>query len=508
MTQPFDVAVVGLGPTGAVLSLLLAQAGLKVFVCDRLPGVHEIPRALAMDHEIMRVFQQLGLSQSIGPFCEPFTPSEYRGVNGQLIKRMTMASPPYPMGHVPSMVFSQPPLERVLRERIAKCPEITVALQTELLNFRQDTDQVSLQLRGSQDQEIDVQAQWLVGCDGGASTVRAMAGIELQDLDFDEPWLVVDVMVNDQGLAKLPSVSVQYCEPERPCTLVIGPGRHRRWEISLQPGEDPQRMATPEQTWKLLSRWITPQDGQLWRQSSYRFHALVAQQWRQGRVFLAGDAAHMQPPFLGQGMCQGIRDATNLAWKLITAFQHPKSHTKVQALLDSYVTERKAHVSELTSRIKKIGAIICERDLQRALQRDAQMLADCGGVVPDTPRQDVMPPLSSGLLSATPSTARGLLFPQPRLQQPDEWMDDVMGHGWRWVTDGQCESPSDTTGWTVCDLRGACAEREGVVQAWLNRHQAHAALIRPDHHVFGVATHLQQAQALRDEWCQWMPEPH
>ena len=300
----FDVAVVGFGPTGAVLAGLLAQAGLSVHVCDRLPGVYEIPRALAMDHEIMRVFQQLGLSDAIAPFCEPFTPSEYYGVDGQLIRRMTMVAPPYPQGHVPSMVFSQPPLERALRERIARFPNVTIALETVLEGYTQKPDHVELILRGPDQQSRNVKAKWLVGCDGGSSTVRSLAGIALQDLDFDEPWLVVDVMVNDQGLAKLPKVSVQYCEPDRPCTLVIGPGRHRRWEISLKEGEDPQLMATPTETWRLLSRWITPQDGELWRQSSYRFHALVATQWRRGRVFLAGDSAHMQPPFLGQGMCQ------------------------------------------------------------------------------------------------------------------------------------------------------------------------------------------------------------
>jgi 3-(3-hydroxy-phenyl)propionate hydroxylase len=405
------------------------------------------------------------------------------------------------------MVFSQPPLERALREHIARCPQITVALQTEMLSYQQNADHVTAQLCGPQGNELDIQAQWLVGCDGGSSTVRALAGIELQDLGFDEPWLVVDVMVNDQGLAKLPQVSVQYCEPERPSTLVIGPGRHRRWEISLKAGEDPQRMATPEHTWRLLSRWLTPQDGELWRQSSYRFHALVAQQWRQGRVFLAGDAAHMQPPFLGQGMCQGIRDATNLAWKLIAVSRHSFTPEKTQALLDSYCIERKAHVIELTSRIKKIGEVICERDLQRALQRDADMLAACAGTVPDTPRQDVMPALSSGMLSAVPGSGRGSLFPQPRLLSPDALMDDVMGHGWRWVTDGTWALPDDTSGWTVCNLSDRCAEREGVVQSWLSHHQGHAALIRPDHHVFGVATSKPQVQALRDEWLQWMPMP-
>jgi 3-(3-hydroxy-phenyl)propionate hydroxylase len=504
----FDAAIVGMGPSGAVLAALLARQGLSVYVCDRLPGVYEIPRALAMDHEIMRVFQQLGLVDAISPFCEPFTPSEYYGVDGQLIRRMTMVDPPYPMGHVPSLVFSQPPLEKALRQCVAGLSGVTVELQTEMLSLSQTDDMVTITVRSADGHSKPVSARWLIGCDGGASSVRAMAGLTLEDLDFDEPWLVVDVMVNEQGLQKLPKVSVQYCEPERPCTLVIGPGQHRRWEISLKPGEDPQLMATPEQTWRLLSRWITPHDGELWRQSSYRFHALVAHEWRQGRVFLAGDAAHMQPPFLGQGMCQGIRDVVNLAWKLDTVKDRPWHDPLTRRIMDTYGAERRAHVRELTQRIKKIGEVICERDITRARARDAQLLAACGGVVPDTPRQDVLPPLEVGMLSRTPSTARGTLFPQPRLAPDGRLMDEVLGHGWRWVSDGHVNLPQMPALWRSCLLGDTCLELEGVVASWLARHQCHAALVRPDHRVFGVAGDDQQALTLRDEWMEWLGQVH
>jgi len=307
-----DVAVVGYGPAGAVAAALLGQAGLRVQVIERLRGVYEIPRAIALDHEILRVFQQIGVVDAVAPYLEPFTPSEFFGVDGQLIRRMTMVAPPYPQGYTPSMVFTQPEVERVLRERVAKLPGVSLALGTDLVSLQQHIDEVVLSLKGDDGSASTLRARWVIGCDGGASTVRAQVGIELEDLDFDEPWLVVDVRVNAQGLAKLPKTSVQFCEPERPCTLVIGPKNHRRWEISLRDGEDPREAATPEGTWKLLSRWLTPQDGELWRQSSYRFHALGAESWRAGRVFLAGDAAHMQPPFLGQGMCQGVRDVGNL----------------------------------------------------------------------------------------------------------------------------------------------------------------------------------------------------
>jgi 3-(3-hydroxy-phenyl)propionate hydroxylase len=511
----FDVAIVGYGPAGAVAAALLGQAGLRVFVCDRLQGVYEIPRAIALDHEILRVFQQIGIVDAIAPHLEPFTPSEYFGVDGQMIRRMTMIDPPYPQGYTPSMVFTQPPVERALRARVAQFDNVTVALGTELQSLEQDADGATLGLRSDDGRTHSIRADWVIGCDGGASTVRSQAGLTLEDLDFDEPWLVVDVRVNERGLAKLPSTSVQYCEPERPCTLVIGPGNHRRWEISLKPGEDAREVATPEGTWKLLSRWLTPDDGELWRQSSYRFHALVAAQWRAGRVFVAGDAAHMQPPFLGQGMCQGVRDVSNLAWKLLAVIRGEVQGAAAQALLDSYGQERKAHVRELTSRIKAFGAVICERDVAKARARDAKMLADCGGVVKDTPRQDVLPRLETGLLSRHVGTARGTLFPQPRLaldvaldgqgaEAPATLlMDQLHGHGWRLVHDGSLAVPASGRGLkaiAVGMVVGAAHETEGVLAGWFRRHECHAALVRPDHYVYGSAASPDELQALLAEW--------
>jgi len=492
-STPYDVAIVGYGPTGQVAANLLGRRGLRVYVCERLPDVYEIPRAIALDHEIMRVFQQLEVAEAVAPHTEPFSNSEYFGVDGQLIRRMTMLPPPYPQGYTPSMVFTQPPVERALRASVGQLPNVTVALGVELQRIAQDADGVTLTLGGT-DRQRAVRARYAIACDGGGSPVRTQLGMALDDLDFDEPWLVVDVLVNAQGLAKLPTMSVQYCEPERPCSLVNGPGNHRRWEISLKPGEDPKQVATEAETWKLLARWITPADGRLWRQASYRFHALVASQWRQGRVFLAGDAAHMQPPFLGQGMCQGIRDVANLAWKLTAVLHGEVKGAAAQALLDSYGEERKAHVRELTSRIKGVGAVICERDTDKARARDARLLAECGGTVQDTPRQDILPRLESGLLSPQPSPARGTLFPQPWLRTDDgpARMDAVLGNGWRLVLDAsvaQASLPAMAMafdGLRVLPL-AQMPETESVAAAWFARHASVAALVRPDNYVFGVA---------------------
>ena len=507
-TPDYDVAIAGFGPAGAVACALLGQAGLRVYACDKLEGVYEIPRAISLDHEILRVFQQLGLIDAIAPHCEPFTPSEFYGVDGALIRRMTMVEPPYPQGHVPSNVFSQPPVERAIRARVAAMANVTVDLGVEVVAVAQGPQAASLQVKGPAGLKT-VTASYVVACDGGSSTVRTLLDLPLDDLDFDEPWLVVDVLVNEQGLAKLPKVSVQYCEPDRPCTLVIGPKNHRRWEISLKPGEDPKEAATEEATWRHLARWLTPQDGRLWRQASYRFHALVATEWRAGRVFLAGDAAHMQPPFLGQGMCQGVRDVTNLAWKLASVLRGDVRGAAADDLLDSYGQERKAHVRELTTRIKAIGAVICERDPAKARARDAKLLADAGGTVKDTPRQDVLPRLEGGCLAAQDSVGRGTLFPQPRLQG-GQLMDERFGNGWRLVLSSRelLPPPAEAGGGggapapvapALIDL-AATPESDGVVSTWMSRHACRAALVRPDNYVYGTATDPASLQALLADW--------
>jgi len=497
----FEVAIAGFGPAGATLACLLGAQGIRTLVVDRLAGVYDKPRAFAMDHEVMRVFQNLGLAEAIAPHIAPFSASEHYGVDGQLIRRLTMIDPPYPLGWTPSIVFRQPPLEAALRDKVRATPGVTASLGEELVSFSQDAGRVMLTLQ-REGVTREVTARYLIGCDGASSTVRRTLGIEYQDLGFDEPWLVVDVGVNAQGAAKCPKTSAQFCEPSRPTTFLIGVGEHRRWEIMLLPGETPQEVETDAAVWKLLSRWLTPQDGTLWRRASYRFHALVASRWRERRVFLAGDAAHQQPPFLGQGMCQGIRDVANLAWKLSAVLQGRAG----DALLDTYGTERSSHVRRLTTTIEHIGRNICERDPAKARARDADLIAQAGGSVKGVPRQDLIPPLDGGLLAPGPDSARGTLFPQPRVKAGGRSMllDDAAGHGLRLMLGAQVNAAKVAAlesvrqcGAQVVQVGGkGWPEEDGIVAAWLARHGAVCALVRPDHYVYGVASTLEGIDAL------------
>jgi len=264
MTDPaFDVAVVGFGPAGATLANLLGKAGVRTLVIDKSRDVYDMPRAFAIDHEIMRVFQNIGIAEAVAPHTSPFTASEYYGANGQLIKRLGSIAPPYPLGWAPNMVFTQPPVEAALRAHAARWPSVTIELGTELAALTQSSDRATLDLVRDDGNERSVDARYVVGCDGAWSTVRTLSDLSYLDLQFDEPWLVVDLKVSEHGLAKLPDVSIQYCDPQRPATYLIGPGNHRRWEIMVLPGEDRREMEKEEHVWRLLSPWISRADASL-----------------------------------------------------------------------------------------------------------------------------------------------------------------------------------------------------------------------------------------------------
>jgi 3-(3-hydroxy-phenyl)propionate hydroxylase len=504
IANDYQVVVVGFGPSGAVASCLLGSHGLRTLAIDRLRDVYDKPRAIAIDHEIMRHLDNLGVAGRVLPHVAPFPASQHFGAEGQLIRRIDMVPEPYPQGYVPSMVFTQPPVEAAIREHAASYPSVDVELGVELVGLEQSQDGVTLHLRGDSGRASTVSAGYVIACDGASSGIRQQLGMELDDLVFDEPWLVVDVIVREDARSTLPSTAAQYCDPARPTSYIIGPGHHRRWEIMLLPGEDPQQMEKPEQVWRLLARWLTPDQATLWRAASYRFHALVAREWRRGRVFLAGDAAHQQPPFIGQGMCQGLRDVSNLVWKLARVIAGGSD----DALLDSYGEERRAHVVELTSRIKAIGHVICERDPEAAKARDARILGEGGGTARTITRQEIVPRLTRGLL-ALDHPAGGTLFPQPWLRAGAGrvLMDARHGIGWRLVIDGRGELRPLAQ--TVEDARGIAmkiitivpeggvargdaaeapsCELDGVVARWFETYACRAVVVRPDHYVYGVA---------------------
>lgn len=498
----FDVIIVGLGPTGATLAGLLGQEGVRVAVFDRLPDLYPLPRAIGLDQETMRIVQELGLGERMTPFVAPYRPSEYRGMDGQLIKRLDTLPEPHRLGWAPNYVFDQPGFERVLRERLAELPNVQVFLEAEVEATGQDGDRAWADVKlAGQESATRFTADYLVACDGGASPIRKRLGIELEDLNFDEPWLVVDAIVPDEKLSQLPQTQVQYCEAARPATFVVGPGNHRRWEIMLLDGDSLSPDFPEAELWPLLSRWLKPGEARLWRAAAYRFHGLVAQEWRRERILLAGDAAHMTPPFMAQGMVGGMRDAHNLAWKLRRVVQGRSP----AALLDTYMQERRPHVRQTILTAMALGRIICERNPDRALERDARLRAEHGGNVKTEFRQDMIPQLQSSLGDADAPLA-GELFPQPSVHGANAAgrLDDLTGARVRVVVSGPLNSAekaaylealagvdgtlvqigtAGTSGGTLHEV----TEDQPLIAPWLKAAGQQVAVVRPDHYVHGAA---------------------
>ncbi len=509
----FDVAIVGLGPVGATAANLLGKHGYKTIVIEREPGIYNKPRAISFDQEAMRIFQSIGLTEEILPWTTQYRPALYLGSEGQVIRRIDPSPEPFPLHWLPNYLFNQPGLEKALRKGLERFDTIDVRLEHQLHSMAQKRDHVSLTVQDlKRETEYELSARYVWACDGASSSVRQLMDLPLEDLDFDEEWIVVDVKVNEP--TKFPETNIQYCEPTRPSTYVVGPDNHRRWELMLNPDESPGDVVSDDYILGLLSRWGEPSNFNIWRAAVYRFHALVAEVWSKGTVYLLGDAAHQTPPFMGQGMCQGIRDAANLIWKLNQVERFEASAT----LFRHYERERKPHVKALTEFTKSLGETICERDPAKAKARDARLEEDLRSGRMVTIRQNLIPNLTDGVLdlkNGNPVGPAGRLFPQPNVVDStgrEALLDDIVGEGFLLVIQqpDTLHGLSDACrGWfernggqiivvtdTPSGVEGHLTAMNSVLSNVFDEWNCSALLVRPDKYIFGAASDKSATVAL------------
>jgi 3-(3-hydroxy-phenyl)propionate hydroxylase len=460
--EQHDVAVLGFGPVGATLAHLLAQQGLSVLVLDREAAAYHLPRAVHFDDEVMRVFQGIGLADAILP--ETFVSVGMRFVDAQGRLMLDWARPQVPtaQGWHTSYRFHQPTLELLLREALAVRPGVTIETLTEVTRVEQDGHGVRLTTsRG------DRRARWVVGCDGAKSLLRATIGGGMDDLGFDERWLVVDVILK-RPRPDLGDHSIQYCRPDRPATYVRGVGDRRRWEITVHPDEAPGERMPLDQVWRLLADWITPEDATLERSAVYVFRSAVARRWRDGRLLIAGDAAHLTPPFMGQGMCAGIRDAANLAWKLTRVHRDEAD----AALLDTYQSERAPHAREYIATAIRLGGLINTRAMAAAL----------GDAPSDEPvRMESIAPALGGFTAPF-----GRPVPQPALADGQR-LDDRVGPRFGVLLSPEAAREVDAVTMDRLAARGAVLVADAALAPWLRTLGAVAALARPDRQLLATA---------------------
>ncbi len=378
----YDAIVAGYGPVGAVTAALLGRAGLRTAVYEPTTSVYHLPRAAHFDAEIMRVFEEIEVAHDVLPACAPVKGMHFVNAAGDALLR-------FDVDPGAGWMFYQPDLERALRAGVDRLDDVDVHLAHEVVAFEQNDDDVRVHVRDVERGDVRVvRARYLVAADGARSTVRKQLGITSDDLQFDQPWLVVDTVLRRP--VALPELVQQICDPARPTTFIPMCGDRRRWEFMLLPGETAAAMEHPDRIAELLAPWITPADVDIVRAVVYTFHAVIADQWRDRRVFLVGDAAHQMPPFLGQGMCSGIRDAHNLVWKLALV----ANGLADDELLDSYQQERAPHVRSIVETAVALGGLLQTTDPKVAAERDAMMLAPGAAGPPQTE----MPGLRDGIV--------------------------------------------------------------------------------------------------------------
>ncbi|GAA3695616.1 bifunctional 3-(3-hydroxy-phenyl)propionate/3-hydroxycinnamic acid hydroxylase [Arthrobacter ginkgonis] len=500
-----DVTIVGFGPVGKLLAIQLARRGHRVVVVDRKQAGYPLPRAVTHCSDFARILQSVGLApDTIPEVTQPYDDMYvWRNGIGQTLVEVDWSGVGE-SGWYNTYFFNQPDLEDRLDALVAELPSVTVLRGWEAGDLSQDAVAARAVLRRSEDgRQCTVISNWLVGADGANSGVRRWAGIDWHDDGFFYDWLVVDVKPGPE--LDFPHVASQLCDTARPATMVPGgPGR-RRWEFMRLPGETKEELNRAEKAWELLAPYgVTPNNAELERHSVYTFQACWATRWRHGRVLLAGDAAHLMPPFAGQGLGAGMRDAVNLAWKLSAVLDGLAD----ERLLDTYGPERSQHAVAFVKFSMALGEVICLTDPAEAAERDHRMIREWADTrtAPAPPRPGLGPGLHIGQHGGELAIQGRVALPGGRTSL----LDDVLGGpgallarhaemlhgispaerrilarvGIRLVALGDSDG-ADRDGITIVE------DIDGTYHRWLDSleledSKTSVALIRPDFHLYGA----------------------
>lgn len=519
-TKTFDVAIVGYGPVGQTLAILLGNMGYSVAVYDRWQSLYPLPRAVFHDHEIRRVFTMMGLGPALEKISQPSACYQWFNADWKVLVEIDWSAESIsdgPFGYL----FNQPALEALLDSQAKAIASVEVHQGWEAIGLEQKPGACKLTMRralrsGAADASMseetrEVRARYVIGADGANSFVRRDLGIAWHDLGFEEDWLVVDLQPNPGVELDVPDIG-QWCNPARPTTMVPGGPGYRRWEFMRLPHESLEDLQNTDKVWELLAPWVTPETATLVRHAVYQFRSRIAENWRSGRVLLAGDAAHLMPPFMGQGMCSGIRDAWNLSWRLDLILKGVCD----DSLLDSYTLERKPQIRAVIDASMAMGKVVCVSDLQQAAERDEAFLS--GNVPPLAP----FPGLQDGLVhkdsNGQPLGVAGTLGVHGSLEVQGRAAryDDLFGRGFHLLIISEDDplahiGAAQREALSQIDLRvirlsekashspGVYRDVSGKYHRFMEEAEITALIVRPDFYLFGGVAQLDQLPGLLDD---------
>jgi 3-(3-hydroxy-phenyl)propionate hydroxylase len=361
-----DVAIVGAGPTGLTLANILGRAGLRVLVLERNESTVRSPRAVSIDDESLRTMQSIGLVDEVMRDVAADYGSHYFNASGRCFLRVEPTTREY--GFPRRNAFTQPRLESTLLDGARRFRNVTLLFSHTVEEINENANEVTLQARSEKGEEVLVRATYVVGCDGSKSFCRKRIGAELIGSSYRQRWLIVDLASTKERLRQTRVV----CNPERPLITLPGPRGIRRYEFMLRDGEDEAAATQPDFLHNLLAAHGPDKGSPIVRAQVYAFHALIADKWNTDRIFLAGDAAHLSPPFAGQGLNSGLRDVHNLGWKMAAVVRGDSG----PRLLLTYFEERKPHALALIQLAVKMGRIFAPRSrVQASLVQNGFLLA-------------------------------------------------------------------------------------------------------------------------------------
>ena len=399
--KEYDVVIIGLGPTGGTLANLIAMNGFSVLILEREKSFYPLPRAVHFDDEIMRVFQTIGITKDFLKYTIINKGTKFVNSKGKVVLDWPRPRTVTENGWYPSYRFNQPDLERQLRKKLKSFKKVKIKQTSEVYKIKNFKDHAKIYFKNMNDKNLhQVKSKYVVGCDGANSVTRNQMNTKMDNLGFTQKWAVIDLILKKEK-KNLPDRTIQFSNSKQPATYCRNVGKRRRWEFAIQNNKNEKKILSNSYIWNFLKSWLKKTEAFIERKTIYTFESAISRKWKKGRIFIAGDAAHLMPPFMGQGMCAGIRDVSNLAWKISKCLRNKHN----ERLLNTYQSERFSNVKEYVETTMRMGEFV---NTVRSDQITDNISSSNDGT---KSMQSIKPKMGQGLGKISDKN-RGKIFPQ------------------------------------------------------------------------------------------------